>query len=112
MGLIKLMFLPMRMLTWPVMAPLRMMMWPFKMAFRFVTVMLLLAQLMVTLFLAAMFVIFTVVPTIMVGLYGLYWVMKKCAREGWRSSEKCICACPRHVGLNHNWTKNSVCSTQ
>jgi hypothetical protein len=77
MGLIKLMFLSMRMLTWPVMAPLRMMMWPFKVAFRFVTVMLLLAQLMVTLFLTAMFVIFTVVPTIMVGLYGLYWVMKK-----------------------------------
>jgi hypothetical protein len=77
MGLIKLMFLPMRMLMWPAMAPLRMMMWPFKIAFRFVTVMLLLAQLMVTLFLAAMFVIFTVVPTIIVGLYGLYWVMKK-----------------------------------
>ena len=72
-----MMFLPMRMLTRPVMAPLLMMMWPFKMAFRFVTVMLLLAQLMVTLFLAAVFVIFTVVPTIMVGLYGLYWVMKK-----------------------------------
>jgi len=45
MGLIKLMFLPLRMLISPVMAPLRMLMWPFKMAFRFGTVMLLFAQL-------------------------------------------------------------------
>jgi len=72
MGLIKLMFLPMRMLMWPVMAPLRMIMSPFKMAFRFGTVMLLFAQLMVMLFLAAMFVLFTVVPTVM---FVLYWIM-------------------------------------
>ena len=74
MGLIKLMFLPLRMLISPVMAPLRMLMWPFKMAFRFGTVMLLFAQLMVMLFLAAMFVLFTVVPTVM---FVLYWIMKK-----------------------------------
>jgi hypothetical protein len=74
MGFIKLMFLPLRMLMWPVMAPLGMMHHSFKMALRFVTVMLLFAQLMVMLFLAAMFVMFTVVPTIM---FGLFWIMKK-----------------------------------
>ena len=60
MGLIKLMFLPMKMLMSPILAPLRMLMWPFKMAFRFGTVMLLFAQLMVMLFLAAMFIMFAV----------------------------------------------------
>jgi hypothetical protein len=74
MGLFKLMFLPMRMLMWPVKAPCHMIMRPFKMAFHFVTVMLLVAQLMVMLFMVAMLVMFTVVPTLM---YGLYWVMKK-----------------------------------
>jgi len=74
MGLIKLMFLPLRMLMWPVMGPLRMLMWPLKMAFRFGTVMLLFAQLMVMLFLAAMFIMFTVIPTV---IWGLCWIMKK-----------------------------------
>jgi hypothetical protein len=63
MVLIKLMFLPLRML-----------MWPFKIAYRFATVTLLFTQLMVMLFLAAMFVMFTVVPTL---VWGLCWIMKK-----------------------------------
>ncbi len=74
MGLCKLMFWPLRMLMSPIMAPLRMLMWPFRAVFRFVTVMLLFAQLMVMLFMAAMFVMFTVIPTLM---FGLFWVMKK-----------------------------------
>jgi Flp pilus assembly protein TadB len=44
---------------------------------RFLMVMLLFANLLITLFVAATLVIFTVVPTIMAGLYGLCWVMKK-----------------------------------
>ena len=74
MGLFKLMFWPMRMLMWPILAPLGMLHHSFKMALRFGTVMLLFAQLMVMLFLAAMFVLFTVVPTVM---FVLYWIMKK-----------------------------------
>lgn len=74
MGLVKLMFLPMKMMMWPMKAPCRMIMRPFTMAFHFVTVMLLVAQLMVMLFMAAMFVMFTVVPTVM---FGLFFVMKK-----------------------------------
>jgi len=74
MGLVKLMFWPLRMLMWPVLAPLHMMHHSFKMVFRFLTVMLLFAQLMVMLFMAAMFVMFTVVPTLM---FVLYWIMKK-----------------------------------
>jgi hypothetical protein len=77
MGLFKLIFWPMRMLMWPIMAPLRMIHCSFKMASRFITVMLLFVNLLVTLFVAATLVIFTVVPTIMAGLYGLYWVTKK-----------------------------------
>ena len=74
MGLVKLMLWPMKMMMWPMTAPCRMIMRPFKMAFRFLTVMLLVAQLAVMLFTAAMFVMFTVVPTLMVGFY---WVMRK-----------------------------------
>ena len=74
MGLIKLMFLPLRMLMWPVMVPLGMLHHSFKMALRFGTVMLLFAQLMVMLFLAAMFIMFTVIPTV---IWGLCWIMKK-----------------------------------
>jgi len=74
MGLIKLMFLLMKMMMSPVTVPFRMMLWPFTMAYRFITVMLLLAQLMVMLCMAATFIMFTVVPTIMVGLF---FVMKK-----------------------------------
>ncbi|MDD1725610.1 MAG: hypothetical protein LUQ34_01845 [Euryarchaeota archaeon] len=80
MVLFKLMFLPLRMLMWPLMAPLRMLMWPFKLAYRFVTVTLLFAQLMVLLCLAAMFVMFTVIPTI---IWGLCWIMKKKKHTGW-----------------------------
>jgi type III secretory pathway component EscU len=53
---------------------MKMMMMPFKMALRFVTVMLLFAQLMVMLFLAAAFVLFTVVPAVM---FALFFVKKK-----------------------------------
>jgi hypothetical protein len=74
MGLFKLMFLPMKMMMWPMTAPCHMMKRLFKMAFHFVAVMLLVAQLMVMLFMAAMFVMFTVVPTVM---FVLFFVMKK-----------------------------------
>jgi hypothetical protein len=80
MGLFKLIFWPMRMLMWPIMAPLSMIHCAFKMVFRFFTVMLLFANLLVTLFVAATLVIFTVVPTLLAGLFGLYWVMKKMCR--------------------------------
>jgi hypothetical protein len=76
--------------------------------FRFVTLMLLFAQLMVMLFLAVIFFMFTVVPTIMVGLYGLSWVMKK-MRVGRMGKFGKMHACtPHHVAIHHNWTKNSV----
>jgi len=55
-------------------APVRTMMMPFKMAMRFVTVMLLFAQLMVMLFIATAFVLFTVVPALM---FALFFVKKK-----------------------------------
>ena len=56
----------MRMLMWPITAPLNMVHCAFKMAFRFLTVVLLFANLLVTLFVAATLVI-----------YGLCRVMKK-----------------------------------
>ncbi len=74
MGLVKLMFWPLRMLLWPVLSPLHMIYRSFKMVFRLLTVMLLFANLMVMLFMAAMFVMFTVVPTLM---FVLCWIMKK-----------------------------------
>lgn len=52
----------------------KMMMWPITMAFRFITVMLLLGQLMVLLFIAAMFVINTILPAFM---FGAFLLMKK-----------------------------------
>ena len=61
-------------MMWPMAAPVRTMMMPFKMAMRFVTVMLLFAQLMVMLFIAAAFVLFTVVPAVM---FALFFVKKK-----------------------------------
>ena len=83
MILVKLMFWPMRMLMSPITAPFRMIHHSFKMAFHVLTVMLLFANLLVTLFVAATLVIFTVVPTIMAGLYGLFWIMKKKKQTGW-----------------------------
>ena len=71
MGLFKLMFLPMKMMMWPMTAPCHMMKRLFKMAFHFVAVMLLVAQLVVMLFMAAMFVMFAVM-----------WVMKKMRKMG------------------------------
>jgi len=62
------------MMMWPMTAPVRTMMMPFKMALRFATVMLLFAQLMVMLFIAAAFVLFTVVPAVM---FALFFVKKK-----------------------------------
>lgn len=62
MGLLKMMFMP------------KMMMWPMTMAFRFITVMLLLGQLMVLSFIAAMFVINTILPAFM---FGAFLLMKK-----------------------------------
>jgi hypothetical protein len=75
MGLFKLMSLPLRMMMWPMTAPVRTMMMPFKMALRFATVMLLFVQLMVMLFIAAAFVMFTVVPAVM---FALFFVKKMC----------------------------------
>ena len=71
MGLFKLMFLPMKMMMWPMTAPCHKMKRLFKMAFHFVAVMLLVAQLVVMLFMAAMFVTFAVI-----------WVMKKMRKMG------------------------------
>ncbi|MGZ4863555.1 MAG: hypothetical protein ACXV5H_04300 [Halobacteriota archaeon] len=71
MGFFKLMFLPMKMMMWPMTAPCHMMKRMFKMAFHFVAVMLLVAQLVVMLFMAAMFVVFVVM-----------WVMKKMHKMG------------------------------
>ena len=70
--------------------------------------MLLFAQLMVMLFLAVMFFMFTVIPTIMVGLYGLSWVMKKMPVGRMGKFGKMHACMPHHVAINHNWTKNSV----
>ena len=61
------------MMMWPMAAPVRMMMRPFKMAMRFVTVMLLFAQLMVMLFVAAMFIMVVVAPVL---AFAAYWMMK------------------------------------
>ena len=71
MGLFKLMFLPMKMMMWPMTAPCHMMKRLVKMAFHFVAVMLLVAQLVVMLFMAAMLVMFAVM-----------WVMKKMRKMG------------------------------
>jgi len=66
------------MMMWPMTAPVRGMMMPFKMALRFMTVMLLIAQLIVMLFIAVAFVLFTVVPAVLFGLF----FMKKKMRKG------------------------------
>jgi len=71
MGLFKLMFLPMKMMMWPMTAPCHMMKRLFKIAFHFVAVMLIVAQLVVMLFMAAMFVMFAVLS-----------VMKKMRKMG------------------------------
>jgi hypothetical protein len=81
MGLFKLIFWPMRMLMWPITAPLNMIHCAFKMAFRFLTVMLLFANLLVTLFVAATLVI-----------YGLCRVMKKmCGGRMCKSGKMHMC---------------------
>jgi uncharacterized membrane protein YdbT with pleckstrin-like domain len=71
MGLFKLMFLPMKMMMWPMTAPCHMMKRLFKMAFHFVAVTLIVAQLVVMLFVAAMFVMIVVM-----------WAMKKMRKMG------------------------------
>jgi hypothetical protein len=71
MGLFKLLFLPMKMMMWPMTAPCHMTKRLFKMAFHIVAVMLLVAQLVVMLFMAAVFFMFTVM-----------WVMKKMRKMG------------------------------
>jgi len=86
MGLFKLMFLPMKMMMWPMTAPCHMMKRLFKMAFHFVAVTLLVAQLMVMLFMAAMFVMFAVV-----------WVMKKMRKMGKHGKMHTRMPSPRHL---------------
>jgi hypothetical protein len=85
MGLFKLMFLPMKMMMWPMMAPCHMMKRLFKMAFHFVAVMLLVAQLVVMLFMAAMFVMFAIM-----------WVMKKMRKMGKYGKMHMRMPSPRH----------------
>ena len=68
------MCLPMKMMMWPMKAPFYMMMCPLKKAFHLVTVTLLLIQLVVLLLVAVAFVMFTVLPTLLVGLF---WIIKK-----------------------------------
>jgi len=85
MGLFKLMFLPMKMMMWPMTAPCHMMKRLFKMAFHFVAVMLLIAQLVVMLFTAATFVMFAVM-----------WVMKKMRKMGKHGKMHMRMPSPRH----------------
>ena len=74
MGLFKLMFLPMKMVMWPMKAPFHVMMCPMKKAFHLFTVTLLFTQLAVMLFMAVTFVVLTVLPALLIGIF---WVMKK-----------------------------------
>jgi uncharacterized membrane protein YdbT with pleckstrin-like domain len=85
MGLFKLMFLPMKMMMWPMTAPCHMMKRQFKMAFHFVAVMLLVAQLMVMLFMAAIFVMLAVML-----------VMKKMRKMGKHGKMHMRMPSPRH----------------
>ena len=85
MGLFKLMFLPMKMMMWPMTAPCHMMKRLFKIAFHFVAVMLIVAQLVVMLFMAAMFVMFAVLS-----------VMKKMRKMGKHGKMHMRLPSPRH----------------
>ena len=85
MSLFKLLFLPMKMMMWPMTAPCHMMKRLFKMAFHIVAVTLLVAQLMVMLFMAAMFVMFAVM-----------WVIKKMRKIGKHGKMHMRLPSPRH----------------